>query len=158
MERAFIKRLNKKHREKWNQNHTEILTNEDIEELKREMKKTITSSDEGLSPWKKAERIRQLQKELKATHRRTIIPYQPSSNEIIHTCHPSSIYLKYSFIVNLPDTNQSFYIPNVPNVPNVQFQFSIQPQPQSQKRTNASQNPKVYKSIKYSRISRNHFS
>lgn len=57
------------------------------------------------SPWQRAEKYRQLYKEMKTTRRRVVIPYQPSHNVIIHSYYPPNVYLKYHFVINLNTTD-----------------------------------------------------
>ena len=85
------------------------ITDDYLNELRSQMMEVISKEkkkENVTTPWRKAERIREIQNQMKTNQRRTMIPYQPSSSAIIHSFYPSNVYLKYQFMIELP-TNRN---------------------------------------------------
>lgn len=101
----FINDLNKRHQDRWNHfvGKAEI-TSDYLNDLKTKMMMIMNKKkklDPEKTPWKKAEQIRQIQKEIKAGQRRTVIPYQPGPSSIVHSFYPSNVFLRYQFTIQL---------------------------------------------------------
>lgn len=83
---------------------------EEITESKEEQQSIPSGTpqhDVEASPWQRAEKYRQLYKEMKTTRRRVVIPYQPSHSMIIHSYYPPNVYLKYHFVIDMNTTDVS---------------------------------------------------
>lgn len=110
-ERAYIEDLNQRHHDRWNWLiGNNARTDDYLNDLKSQMMEVINKDkkkENSVTPWTKAERIREIQHQMKSIQRRTVIPYQPSSSTIVHSFYPSNVYLKYQFKIEFVKKDHS---------------------------------------------------